>query len=101
MRAVFNGGDFVNEVAFDVRRGLQHHLLGTHRADKAATDHHILRNDVTLKLCILAEYERDTAYVALNSTIEMKLAFRFHVAGDRKVLADCRNTERTRFLRVS
>ena len=32
----------VNEVAFDVRRGLQHHLLGTHRADKAATDHHIL-----------------------------------------------------------
>ena len=50
MRAVFNGETLVNEVAFDVRRGLQHHLLGTHRADKAATDHHILRNDVTLKL---------------------------------------------------
>ena len=83
MRAVFNGETLVNEVAFDVGRGLQHHLLGTHRADKAATDHHILRNYVTLELCILAEYKRDTMHVALNLAIEMKLAFRFHVAGDR------------------
>jgi hypothetical protein len=83
MRAVFNGETLVNEVAFDVCRGLQHHLLGTHRADKAATDHHILCNYVTLKLCILSEYEGDTAHVALNLAIEMKLALRCYAAGDR------------------
>jgi hypothetical protein len=52
-------------------------------ADKAATDHHILRNNVTLKLCILSEYKRDTVHVALDLAIEMKLALRFHVASDR------------------
>jgi hypothetical protein len=53
MRALFKGKTLVEEVAFDVSRGLQHHPQRADRADKAATDHHVLRNNAAFNLRIL------------------------------------------------
>jgi hypothetical protein len=83
MRALLKGKTPVEQAAFDVSRGLQHHPERADRTNEAPTDRHVLRNDVTLELCILAEHKRDTLNVALNSAIEMKLALRCHVSGDR------------------
>jgi hypothetical protein len=47
------------------------------------------------------EHERNATDVALNLAIEMKLARRCHIAGDRELFADSRDTEWTRFLRTS
>src|SRR3974390_1816915 len=101
MRAMFNGETVMNKVAFDVGRGLQHYPQCTHRAEKAATDHHVLRNYATLELRVLAKHERDAMDVALNSAIDMKLALRCYIAGDRQVFADRRNAASTRIVRAS
>ena len=79
----------VEEVAFDVSRGLQHHLQRADRADETATDHDLLRNDVTFNLRSLPKYKSDAMDVALNLAIEVKLALRCHVAVDNEVFANC------------
>ena len=53
VRALFKGKALVEEIAFDVRRGLQYHLQRADRANKAATDHHVLRNNAAFNLRIL------------------------------------------------
>ena len=53
VRAQFNGQTLVKEVAFDVSRGLQHHFQRADRANKAAMDHHVLRDNVAFNLRIL------------------------------------------------
>ena len=64
VRALLKGKTLVEEIAFHMSRGLQHYPQRADRADKTATDHHVLRNNVTLKLCILAEYKRQAMDVA-------------------------------------
>jgi hypothetical protein len=54
MRALLKGKTVVEEIAFHMTRGLQHHPQRTDRPDKAATDHHVLGNHVALKLCVLS-----------------------------------------------
>jgi hypothetical protein len=53
MRALFKGKTLVEEVAFDVSRGLQHYPQRADRANKAAADHHVFRNNATFNLRIL------------------------------------------------
>ena len=82
IRALLKGKTLVDEIAFDLSRGLQHHPERVDRANKATTDLHILGDDVTLKLRILPKYQRNATNVALNLTIDMKLTFRCHIACD-------------------
>ena len=89
VRALLKGKTLVEEVAFDVSRGLQHHLQRADRADETATDDHLLRNDATLELSILSKYKSDAMDVAVNLAIEAKLALRCHVAVDNEVFANC------------
>jgi len=83
MRALFDGEALVKDVAFDVGLGLQDHPQCSQRADNAATDHSILRNYTTVELRVLSEHKRDAMYVPLNFAVEMDLALRCHIAGDR------------------
>jgi hypothetical protein len=64
MRTFLQGKTFVEEVAFHVATGLQRHRQRADRPDKAATDHHLLGNNATLKLCVLAEHKREAMDVA-------------------------------------
>ena len=64
----------MEEVAFDVSRGLQYYPQRADRANKAATDHYILRNHTALELRVLSQHKRDAMYVPLNLAVEMELA---------------------------
>ena len=83
MRAMFNGETLVNEVAFDVGRGLQGYSQCTDRANEATPDHYILRNYTPLELRVLSEHKRDATDVPLNLAVEMELALGCHIAGNR------------------
>ena len=89
-------------LAFDAGIGFQRHCsLHLTEPIRWPRDRDVLRHYVAFELGILSEYKSDTVYVALNVAIDMKLAFRRHIAGYRKLFANCGNPKWTRILRAN
>jgi hypothetical protein len=63
----------VEDIAFNVRGGLQNHSPSADRTNETTADHDVLSRYVALNLGILAEDDRGAVDVALNAPIDMEL----------------------------
>src|SRR5262249_14484854 len=88
--ALLNGKALVVDVAFDARWPLKRNAQTFDRSDQAAAHNNLLGLDLAPHLRLVAEQKRLAVDVALNLAVDLDLAFRGDVAGDRQVLADNR-----------
>jgi hypothetical protein len=87
----------MKNVTFDRTTVLQLDVDSSDSALDAAADCHILRNDVALDLCAIADQEFRGAQLALDSAEDLHWTIAFDVPDDRHVRADTRR--RSRFCR--
>src|SRR5258708_6660742 len=87
----------MKNVTFDRTTILQLDAIGTDSALDVAADCHVLRNDVALDLCAIADLEIRGAHLAFDSAEDLRWTIAFDLADDRHVGADARG--RSRFCR--
>ena len=86
--ALLDGEALMVDVALDMGLRLERHAQAPDRAEHAAAHHDILGEHAAGDLRLVAEQERAAMHVALDLAVDLDLAFRGHVAGDRQILAD-------------
>src|SRR5262249_51189735 len=87
----------VEDVALDMRRSLERNTQTFNRSDKVAAHNNLLGYDAARHVRLIAEQKRAAVDIPLNLAIDLDLAFRGDVSGNRQVLADNR---RDHFARV-
>src|SRR5262249_23992309 len=87
----------MKNVTLDRTRFLQLDALGTDSALDAATDCHVLRNDVTLNLRAIANQEIRSAQLTFDSAKDLRATLAFDLADNRHLRADAGG--RSRFCR--
>ena len=87
----------MKNVTLDRTTVLQLDAIGMDSALEAAADCHVLRNDVALDLCAIADLEIRGAQFAFDSAQDLRWTITIDLADDRHVGADARG--RSRFCR--
>jgi hypothetical protein len=86
----------VKNITLDRTTVLQLDADGTDGALDAAADCHVLRNDVAVDLCAIADLEIRGAQLAFDSAQNLRWTIAFDFANDRHVGADARGPFRCR-----
>ena len=84
----------MKNVTFDRTTVLQLDADGSDSALDASADCHVLRNNISLDLCAIADQEIRGADLAFDSAEDLRLTFTFDVTNDRHAKADARARSR-------